>query len=62
MTVDKLHLAITVNKPGQPSETWDTYYVVGYKPDGMTLRMVIEDQLELEPGDTVVFDFTKEKI
>jgi hypothetical protein len=53
---------MTLHRPGQQPETWDHYYVVGTKPTGgLVLRVLMEHHIELEPNDTLIFDFTVEK-
>jgi len=59
---ERLRLRMTLHRPGQQPETWDHYYVVGTKPTGgLVLRVLMEHHIELEPNDTLIFDFTVEK-
>lgn len=58
---ERLRLHMMLHRPGQQSETWDHYYTIGTKIGGLVLRVLMEHHIELEPNDTLIFDFTVEK-
>jgi hypothetical protein len=63
MSETRLKLNLFHIRKGEKPEAVETYYVLGRKPaGGMVARVVIAEDLDLRRNDTLVFDFTTEKV
>jgi hypothetical protein len=60
---ERLRLRITLCRPGCPPETLNHYYVASTKPAGGTaVRVLFPERFELDEHDTLIFDFTTERV
>ena len=63
MSETRLKLNLVHMRLGKEPAAVETYYVLGRKPaGGMIARVIIEEDSDLRKNDTLVFDFTNEKI
>jgi len=60
---ERYRLKITVHQRGCEPRLVNHYYVIGRRPKGgVTVRVLIPEHFELNERDTLMFDFTTERI
>jgi hypothetical protein len=60
---EQYRLRITIIRPDCPEEFVDDYYTLGQKQSGgVSVRILMPEQFELDEGDTLLFEFTPERV